>query len=403
MLEATNGIGNAQDPASVNGAPPTRSAGAAEWIAQATDSNTGAVDTRTLAHWVADAQRRDPEAANEAYVELESQLGQRSFADLSRFYADLRGVFSGEPPSSQTANALGNGVFGLGQGLVVAGGREATRGFQLLVNNPILSMRWESSISPITGRGGFTPNLETFLRQNGLEVTPRVNPVAPGSTTPAHLVRTGQAPNLATARGIANNTNGAAAEAAIRSRMAGPGIQVDPNPTAVQGGRRIVDVTAHVANEANPRNAQRIEIESKVGRTNMGTARVRGEVAMDAARLADNQAIRRTGTAVESMGNGLRTAGKIIRPIGIAMDAFAIGSAFHEDGNRIGVNTGRAISTTAGGIAGAAGGASVGAAIGTAIFPGVGTVVGGVVGGIFGGLGGGELASRGFDLVRSWF
>jgi hypothetical protein len=38
-----------------------------------------------------------------------------------------------------------------------------------------------------------------------------------------------------------------------------------------------------------------------------------------------------------------------------------------------------------------------------ATFPGVGTAIGGVGGGIFGGLGGGELTSRGFDWVRSWF
>jgi phage-related tail protein len=158
-----------------------------------------------------------------------------------------------------------------------------------------------------------------------------------------------------------------------------------------------------VPNDVNPRNAQRIEIESKVGRTNMGTPRVRQEVAMDAARLAENQAIRRTGTAVEATGNALRSAGKIIRPLGIAMDAYAIGSAFHQDGDRIGVNTGRAISTTAGGLAGAAGGAAAGAALGSLVFPGVGTAIGGVVGGILGGLGGGELASRGFDWVRSWF
>ena len=111
---------------------------------------------------------------------------------------------------------------------------------------------------------------------------------------------------------------------------------------------------------------------------------------------------RQAQPADETAGTVLRTTGKVLRPIGVAMDVYAIGSAFHEDGNRVGVNTGRAISTTVGGLAGAAGGAAAGAAIGSVV-PVVGTAVGAVVGGIVGGLGGGELASRGFDWVRSWF
>lgn len=381
------------DVAPVRDAPTTP----ADIVAGATDPRTGVTDTRALARMVVDAHRQDPEAANAAYAGIEQQLGTRNAADVGRFNEDVRAEFAAAGAGPDTANRAGNAVFGAGQGLTTSGTQIAASGYNRLVENPILRVRWEATTSAITGRGGFTANLETMLRNSGIEVPNTApNAVPPGSTRPTATI----------SRGQANNINGAAAEAAIRNRVAAQvapqGGRVDPGPTPVQGGRRVVDVTAHVPNAADPRNAQRIEIESKVGRTNVGTPRVRQEVAMDAARIAENQAVRRSGTALEAAGTALRTTGKILRPIGIAMDVYAIGSAFHEDGDRIGVNTGRAVSTTVGGIAGAAGGAAVGAAIGSVV-PVVGTAIGGIVGGIVGGLGGGELASRGFDWVRSWF
>ena len=370
-----------------NDAPPT----AADIVADATNPATGVVDTHVLARLVADAYRQNPETANQAYAGIEQQLAQHNVADVGRFNEDLRAEFSPGGVNGDPAALAGSGVFGAGQGANVAGREIGVLGRQTLIDNPLLRVRWESTRSIITGREGFTANLETMLRNSGIEVPGAANPIPPGSTRPTGTITRGQA----------NNINGAAAETAIRDRFRAQGYQVDPNPTSVQGGRRIVDVTVHAPN-GDPRLSERLEVESKVGRTSVGTPRVRQEVAMDAARLAENQAIRRTGTALETAGTVLRTTGKILRPIGIAMDAYAIGSAFHEDGNRIGVNTGRAISTTAGGIAGAAGGAAVGAAIGSVV-PVVGTAVGAVVGGIVGGLGGGELASRGYDWVRSWF
>jgi trimeric autotransporter adhesin len=373
-------------------------------IAQARDSRTGNIDTRAIAHWVADARRTDPQAANEAFKAIETQLtASGNVGDLSRFYQDVRSEFSNiNLQSPQNLERAGNTVFGVGQGLVEGGAGKAAAGARQLIDNPILRVRWEGSTSPITGRGGFSSNLENFLRRSGIDVAPRVNPVAPGSVTPRQLLASGQATTAREAIGRANNINGSAAEAAIRAREARPGVTVDPRPTRVQGGARVVDVTVHQPNAVDPRNSIRLEIESKVGRTHMGTSNVAREVANDAARLADNQAARRAGAALEASGNALRVAGKVLRPVGIALDAYAIGSAFHEDGNRVGVNTGRAISSTAGGLAGAAGGAAVGAAIGSAV-PIIGTAVGGVVGGIIGGLGGSEIASRAFDRVRSWF
>ena len=122
----------------------------------------------------------------------------------------------------------------------------------------------------------------------------------------------------------------------------------------------------------------------------------REQVLKDAQQLADNRATRRIGQL-------LGKAGRIVRPVGIVLDSINVAQAFREDGNRIGVNTGRAVSGLAGGAAGAWGGAAAGAAIGTALFPGVGTVVGGIIGGICGGIGG-DFAGKGlFDGIRSLF
>jgi hypothetical protein len=112
----------------------------------------------------------------------------------------------------------------------------------------------------------------------------------------------------------------------------------------------------------------------------------------------------------EGAAGAMRAAGKVLVPLGIAASAWQIGQGFHEDGNRIGVHTGEAVSGVAGGWAGAwagaEGGAAAGAAIGS-IVPGVGTavggVVGGIVGGIAGGIGGNWVGEHAFDTVKSWF
>ena len=101
-------------------------------------------------------------------------------------------------------------------------------------------------------------------------------------------------------------------------------------------------------------------------------------------------------------GELLAKAGRVVRPIGIALDALNVAQAFRDDGNRIGENTGRAASGLVGGAAGAWGGAAAGAAIGSVV-PGVGTLVGGIIGGIIGGLAG-DAAGKGlFDGIKSLF
>ncbi len=109
------------------------------------------------------------------------------------------------------------------------------------------------------------------------------------------------------------------------------------------------------------------------------------------------------------VGKGARIlegARKIALPVAIMVDAFRIGSAFHSDGNQIGVQTKQTVGSVAGGWAGAAAGAKAGAVggawlggiIGSAV-PVVGTAVGAGVGGFLGGLGGAIGGSMGGSWI----
>ena len=98
----------------------------------------------------------------------------------------------------------------------------------------------------------------------------------------------------------------------------------------------------------------------------------------------------------------LKTTGKVVGKgaivVGIAIDAFMIGSAYNEEG-KFGDKTQQATGSAAGGAAGAWAGAELGAIIGTAICPGIGTVIGGVVGGIIGGIAGSGAGSALVDWM----
>ncbi|HUG23530.1 hypothetical protein [Piscinibacter sp.] len=338
-------------------------------ISQATDPRTGHVDTRELGRWVADANRQDPEAAAQAHAAIEARLMQDSPGDAARFNQDVVAAASDPLPTP-------GGLWAAGQSWMNTGG-------QVLVDNPILTKRWESTTSAWTGRGGFTSGLSDLLQAHGIEVGSVVNPVPPGS-----VASTAGVPSA-----VANNTNGALARDAIADRWRAQGLDVQIEQPR-NGGARRVDVVVDVpAND--PRFNERIEIESKAGRTGLD-GDIRAQAALDADALAGNRALR-------SSGQWLEGAGRVARPLGIVLDVIEVGQAFRADGNQVGANTGRAASGVAGGALGAWGGAAGGAAIGTMIFPGVGTVVGGVIGGIAGAIGG-DAAGRGlFDTVKGWF
>lgn len=343
---------------------------AREAIAAATDPRSGALDTDRLGHWVADAARQDFTTAAQAHEAIENELvAQGRLGDLAAFnQAVVEAASNGVPGPA--------GLWGAGQGMVQAGG-------QLLRDNPILSKQWESTTSAWTGRGGFTAGLQELLDNHGIQVEPQVNAVPPNS-----VARHAGEPSA-----VANNTNGALARDAIAERWRAAGFEVRTEVPA-NGGARRVDVVVDIPH-ADPRLSERLDIESKVGRTGLDSD-VRAQAALDAEALQANRAVRRSGQVLESVG-------RVARPVGLVMDVIEVGQAFRADGNQVGAGTARAASGVAGGALGGWGGAAAGAAIGTAVFPGVGTVIGGIIGGIGGALAG-DAAGRGlFDTVRGWF
>ena len=346
---------------------------ASRLIAQVTDPRTGTVDVKALAGAVADAAHTSMPKASQAYADIEHALGQKSPADASRFNADVR-----------DAVRFGtDAVTGTSTGLSAAGKR-------ILVDNPILKKTWVSTTSPWTGKGGFTPGLEQMLKSHGIEVEARVQPRPPGGVGKTSGVPKEKAANI----------NGSAARDQIADRYRAGGAEVKTE-VKTQGGSRVVDVQADVKAK-DPRMNQRIEVESKLGRTSNG-ADVRLQAAKDGEALAENAKLR-------GLGSGLETAGKIARPLAIAGDAIQLGQAFHEDGNTIGVHTERTAAGVAGGWAGAAAGAELGAAGGAAlgsVVPVLGTaaggIVGGIVGGVVGGIGGDSAGRAIFDGIKSLF
>lgn len=335
-------------------------------IHQATDSH-GHVDTRQLAHWVTDAAGHDFDAASQAHAHIEQQL---SPADASRFNHDI--------VAAAAASPLPGGLWAAGQQMLHDGTR-------LLVENPILVKRWEPTRSAWTNRGGFTDGLRNMLVSHGIEVPRTVRGIPAGSVGPASGIK----------REVASNINGAVARDAIANELRQqPAFRVQTEvPT--QGGARVVDVRVHEP-AADPRMNKVVDIESKVGRYSRGKDLVATQIKNDGKALQANRLLRGSGQVLERVG-------KVARPVGLAIDAIQVGTAFHADGNRVGMQTGRAVSNVAGGALGGWGGAAAGAAIGTMIFPGVGTAVGGIVGGIGGAIAGSEVAKAAFDKVASWF
>lgn len=353
-------------------APPAPPSPAASVVARATDPATGTVDTAKLARWVADAATQSPETASAAHEAIESQLG---IGDVGRFNADVRSAFAarqndGCATYSATGAALAPGI----------------SGSRILTDNPILEVQWRSTVSPITGKSGFTGPLQRLLDDAGIRTDFRV------SQRPATGIAT-NGPGVST-------HNGNAARDAIATQMQSSGQYRDVvnerdglivRQTSL--GDRHLDIAAK-QDGPRPQEARVVEVESKLGRAS-ASSDTRVQVAKDAERIADNVSVRRIGSALEGVG-------RVARPIGLVVDAVQVGSAFRADGNSFGDNTQRAVGSLAGGAAGAWGGAQLGATIGSFGGP-IGTVAGGVIGAAVGGIIGSGVGAKAVDFVKSWF
>jgi trimeric autotransporter adhesin len=258
-------------------------------------------------------------------------------------------------------------------------------GRNILRTNPIVESQWRSTVSPVTRKSGFSEPLQKALN------AAKINSQSPIEGRPA----SGTTSNS----GAARNVNGKAAEIAIANELRRDSSfsQVEMRKTLqTKIGPREVDVTA-IQKEPNPEYNKRLIIESKLGAASLtkGRSGTISELTRDAALISENRSVRHLGSAV-------KVTGKIVRPIGIAIDAVQLGQAYRADGNRIGDRTQRAAGAIAGGAAGAWGGAQAGAAIGSMAGP-VGTVVGVVVGGIVGGVIGSGVGEKAVGWVKGWF
>ncbi len=408
----TNGGSASQNSAVRNSSSTNQSRNpAANIVASATDARTGRVDTKSLGKMVADAAKVDFKTANMAYNQIERQL---SIGDASRFAQDVRAASAAnnnapnnKPVPGTALYAVGSQANTAGRALITNGARQAAQGAEMLRNNPILTVRWETTTSQWTQRGGLSGPLADRLRAGGVEVS--TSNFAPPAGSVGRT--SGVAP------GLAANINGGLAENMIANSYRAQGFNVtqaanmfvgasNPN-NIVQNGNRIVDVVAERPNTDFRQNA-RIEVESKVGYT-ANSGRAAQEATNDIARLSDNRSARATGGALETAGEGLsrsgrvlRGFGRVVRPVGVAMDAIDLRNAYQADGGRIGQNTGRSLSGIAGGAGGAWAGAAAGATIGSVV-PVVGTVIGGVIGGVIGAFAGDAAGKGFFNAISSWF
>lgn len=360
--------------------PPVATPQAAARTVIAANTTRGNVNTAALAGHVVAAEKVAPQQARAAFTAIHSELARTNAGDAARFAQDVRRELDRD-------TFPGMAVFGAGQGFVRAGAHFDARGGKILTDNPILTVEWVPLKSAWTGRGGFNDPLNTKLTEGGIIVGQYTGLVPPGSV--------GKGSGLST--GKANNINGAAGEQHVADRYSGLGWDVSTSSSANKRPEgRVPDVVATKPNDDNPRYAESVEVEVKVGeKKNNGRELTQAD--RDIRRLESNRATREAGEALVTQGRVLSTTGKVLRPVGMAMDTYDVVQSIRADGG-VGKETGRTLSGIAGGAAGAWGGAAAGAAIGSVV-PVVGTAAGAIVGGIIGGIGGDAIGKA----VFGWF
>ena len=362
----------------------SESGSAASLIRQATDPRTGVVDTRQLAGWVADAAKQDFNTAANAYTQIDAELSRTDPATAGHFSRDVGDAFAAQNPNSAGGSTSSASSMDYAAPLWVAGNQISEAGKGVLRNNPILEIRWASTPN-VAGKVGFTAGLKDLLDSKGIPMDeyPRLNTLNPSNSRQFRTYNGNQARDA-----IASDYQ--QRQYTVRTEVT----ENTPFKTRTPTGERHVDVSATKPGPT-PETGSRVDVESKLGRAGLdGDTRL--QAAKDVWRLESNANVRGLGTAMD-------VGGKILGPVGVALDAWQIGSAIKEDGGHFGAHaqqtTAEVAGGAAGGWAGAETGAAAGAAIGTFIAPGIGTAIGGVIGGLLGGFGGSWLGSKAGDAA----
>ena len=382
---------------------PDQAVDAKQLIAEHTDAN-GRVDTQGLANLVEEAATQDPDKASAAYQDIENALAARNPTDASHFAQDTVARFAAATAGTAVgALKAGRTLAREGAATIAEGAGKIATATQTLKDNPILSKRWTNATSAWTGKGGFSGPLRDLLDQQGISY----------NRTPLRAPAGSIGKGAGVPKEKANNINGDLLrdQQARQHRAAGAKVETE---VPIPGTSRRVDVRADYPG-SDATHGHRLEEETKVG-YHSADAETRAQVLKDGQRLRANAAVRkgaesllkegegltRSGEAVAKAGKALEVGGKVLLPVAVAADAVQLYGAFKEDGDKIGVHTGKAAAEVAGGWGGAIAGAEAGAALGSLAGP-AGTVVGGVVGGVAGGLAGSKVGDAVFDAGRSAF
>ena len=287
------------------------------------------------------------------------------------------------------SNNAGSGMPPMSAPVWVAGSVISEHGKGILRANPELKVQW-SSTTNLNREAGFTKGMQALLQEKGIEVDDEIRnrPSSVVSNEPKHRTANGNAARDAIAAEFNQSGNRVRTEVAEQTP-----IQTEKRPS----GLRKVDVVVETPG-TTPEKAIRLDIESKLGRVGLDSE-TRTQVDKDAWRLSENARLR-------TWGGRLDVAGKVVKPVGIVLDAATIAQSARAEGG-FGPATQRVSAGVAGGATGGAASAWAGAAIGASIgsvVPFIGTAVGGVIGGIFGALAGswgGEAAAHAaYDAAR---
>jgi hypothetical protein len=224
---------------------------------------------------------------------------------------------------------------------------------------------WVFRPSPITGKIGATSPLNKALNDAGIKQSKNKTSLK------------GAIPNKTP---TSNNVNGALAEKELLSKVG------NSAKSQVRNGNRIIDVVSN--------NWGADIYESKVGKTSLST-RIKSEIAGDIRILTENN-----GGIVGSKWSGAaKTTGKVLRPVGIAVDSYRLYDAYKTDGGA-GKQFQKTAAQVSGGWAGAVAGAVAGGAAG-APFAGVGALPGAIIGGIVGAFAGEWAGGAVYDAASN--
>ena len=184
----------------------------------------------------------------------------------------------------------------------------------------------------------------------------------------------------------------------IKAGMSINGSQFSRDVAAAANG---LDVDYRFA--GNPITGNHGPDAATAARLNAATAATNGNFTWGVADVAPGRAAVEAVETAAQISRAAHAVGRVAVPVGIAADAYSIGSGIVADGGTFGPNATVATAGAAGGWAGAVaggwGGVQLGTLAGAAVGGPVGAPIGAVIGGLIGAIGGGLFGGWGAQQV----